>query len=749
MTNPTTLAPFEISYVFALPDWKPTQVTPFQGFAPGLLEYLPYFQYIPALPSDLIEPTLELEERLVRRRAGAGAWNWTPINLSTLFGKRKPRPSFPFVVLFSATEDTAKRVSAWRRDLRLKPIHVSLHRKGGALHPADLTEDVLRHHLIQLAQKAGRMDKSLNFSAHLAALNAWRPIDRRPSSLHFHWHNVTAPNEMTLIGAGELPNEEEAGRLIASPAQDYIDAITQSTEAVMALWPGESEDGKDPGEPGLAALGNRPDIVLLAPAMYRGMAKKMERFADASPLKRAFRTLDRQSGYTMEIPFDPEGDEKTVARQRSTIASIFGLRGSEMKLTTLAVGLRAAGTLAATIRLPPAVNRTAGVVGQLARFVRAHENPPPVKSSRVFHIVQDALRDAILPEHLELIGRSRSGIKIVADAPLEWLPIGGLPLGIRFDVSRIDTTPGNLFLDQIRAPVPLAISPDSFRDYLVLSMFDDGDPIAPHLRLGALNAMDGQQKPIIGKFASPKNPEEFAGAINRFRGPMLIVDSHGDHPDGDAPGALVIGGKRFDVWSLRGKVRMPPIVVLSACDTHAFDRSHATVANGFLACGALAVVGTSLPIRGAQAARFVMRLINRAVHFGGIMSKAGVPVPWSHIVGGVLRMDITADIIRGFEASGQFDNAVGDAMQIEANKDINPLRSDWYERFQDRVFAACAMERAAWDRQLADLIASSDAIRYVHLGNPEAIMVAAPDVAAATFSALKGGYAPEIALAAI
>ncbi|MXP44864.1 hypothetical protein [Allopontixanthobacter sediminis] len=749
MINPATLAPFEIAYVFALPDWEPQQVTPFQGFAPGLLEYLPYFKYIPPLPSDLIEPTLELEERLIRRRAGVGAWNWTPINLSTLVGKRKPRPGLPFMVLFSATEDTAKRVSAWRRDLRLKPIHISLHRKGGALHPEDLTEDVLRHHLIQLAQKAGRMDKSLDFDAHLAALNAWRLIDRRPSSLHFHWHNVTAPNEMTLIGAGELPNKEEEGRLIAPSAQDYIDAITRSTEAVMALWTDEAEGGRDPGEPDLTALGNRPDIVLLAPGMYRGRVKKMERLADASFLKRAFRALDRQRGYTMEMPFNPEGDDTTIARQQISIASIFSLRGSEMKLTTLGVGLRATGTLAATIRLPPAVNRTAGVVGQLARFLRAHENPPRVKSSRIFHIVQDALRDAIPPKHLELIGRSRSGIKIVADAPLEWLPIGGLPLGIRFDVSRIDTTPGNLFLDQIRAPVPLAISPDSFRNYLVLSMFDDGDQIAPHLRVGAVNTMDGQQKPIIGKFASPKNPEDFAGEINRFRGPMLIVDSHGDHPDGDAPGGLIIGGKAFDVWSLRGKVRIPPIVVLSACDTHGFDRSHATVANGFLACGALAVVGTSLPIRSKQAARFIMRLINRAVHFGGIMSKAGVPVPWSHIVGGVLRMDIAADIIRGFETDSQFDDTVGDAIQIQTNKDLNPWRSDWYERLKERVFAACAMERAAWDRQLADLIASSDAIRYVHLGNPEAILVAAPDVAAATFSALKGGYAPEIALAAI
>ncbi len=363
------------------------------------------------------------------------------------------------------------------------------------------------------------------------------------------------------------------------------------------------------------------------------------------------------------------------------------------------------------------------MIGQLARFLRAHEDPPRIKSARVFRIVQQALEGAIPPEHRALIARSTAGIKIVAEAPLEWLPVDGLPLGIRFDVSRINTTPGNLFIEQIRPPMTQHITPDAFRDYLVLSMFDDGDPIAYHLRAGTWHTADGKNERILGRYASPKTPTEFAEALNRFDGPMVIIDSHATHPNDEDIGGLMIGGSHFDVWSLAGKVRMPPIVILSACDTHPFDRSHATVANGFLACGAIAVVATALPIRAPQAARFVIRLINRAVHYGAVINGMGHAVSWSSIVGGVLRLELVTDILRGFEGNGGFDEETRSALLLATHKDLHPMRPDWFERLRDRVIATGAVDLTEWDTQMPGLIAASDAIRYLHLGNPEAILV--------------------------
>jgi len=529
---------------------------------------------------------------------------------------------------------------------------------------------------------------------------------------------------MALIGSGEIAPQGEEGHLQSSPHEQYVAGITESARAVMELW------SRTTDRPAYLLTPPRPDTFLIAPSTYSGMVKRIERLLPTASLKAAMRALDRQRGYTIELQLEDEGEAEA---HLNAIGPIFALRGAEMKLTTTAVGLRTAGTIAATIRLPPAVNRTGGVVGQLARFLRKHENPPQIKSARVFKAVQDALIEYIPDEHLKLIVASRTGIKIIADAPLEWLPIDGLPLGIRYDVSRINSTPGNLFLEQIRPPMPLMIPPAAFRNYLVLSMFDDGDRIAPYLRVGALSARDEDAKPIIGSFASPKNADEFAKAINAFNGPLLIVDSHGEHLDGDVPGGLIIDGKSFDVWSLAGKVQMPPIVVLSACDTHPFDRNHATVANGFLACGAVAVVATSLPIRAPQAARFVMRLINRAVHFGAIMNGMGKAVAWSHIVGGLLRMEIATDIIRSFRTKGYFDDEVMSEIMLQTNLQLNPLDPAWYEGLLDRLLKACNPAPDDFEREIADVIAASDAIRYLHMGNPEAIIVADQNVAAQAF----------------
>ena len=226
------------------------------------------------------------------------------------------------------------------------------------------------------------------------------------------------------------------------------------------------------------------------------------------------------------------------------------------------------------------------------------------------------------------------------------------------------------------------------------------------------------------KFASPKTVEQFVEAVASFNGPFLVIDSHAAHEDGDVPGGLIIDGAPFDVWSLAGKIPMPPIVILSACDTHPFDRNHATVANGFLACGAIAVVATALPIRAPQAARFVMRLINRAVHYGDILNGMGRAVPWTHIVGGVLRMELATDIIRTFHRKGHFDEKTRADLLLQTNMDLNPLKPSWYERMTERVLAACEPAPANFERELADIIAASDAIRYLHLGNPESIMIA-------------------------
>ncbi len=67
---------------------------------------------------------------------------------------------------------------------------------------------------------------------------------------------------------------------------------------------------------------------------------------------------------------------------------------------------------------------------------------------------------------------------------------------------------------------------------------------------------------------------------------------------------IAIGNEELDVWSLRGEIRCPSLVILRAYDTQGVDAStHATGGNGFVALGARTMVGTSLSVDGFKGDR--------------------------------------------------------------------------------------------------------------------------------------------------
>ncbi len=701
----------EIFYFFVLPSWKPIEVTAFQGFAPGLMELAPLLPLPIRLPADIFELGMPPADRLARRRSGEGGYVWTPLNIENLH-RRRPTPAQPFTVVFTADTKVAKRVAEWRRNLRIRPLHVSSARKSGAIAPTDLTVDRLQAHCRAALRQAKEWDAQLMDEDALKALAAWQCLAERPSSLRYCRHNVTAPNEMVLITSGEAQNVRDEGHLKLSPHQHYVDGITESARAVLALHEQTTDR--------LASLVHPPfpDLTLFAPTTYRGIVELMRRHAPTPAVFRAARALERQRGYTIDVALNSEAEI-------NQIGPFMSLRGAELKTQSLALGLRTASTLAATVRLPPKVDRTAGVVGQLARHLRRYDDAPPDrKTAKVFRTVQDALVDAIPAEHLQIIRESKTGIKIVGNAPLEWLPIDGVPLGVHTDVSRIPVTPGNIFMEQLRSIPPLHIPSEAFKQYLVLSMFEEGDHIAHYVRRSLEVLPGAERNSLTGTEAQPRTIDEFVAAMNAFDGPILIVDGHGSHPEDSDIGGLIIGGKPVDVWTLRNQIKVPPIVILSACDTHPLDRSHASVANGFLACGATAVLATVLPIRARDAAVFLVRLMLRAIQYGSAVNGMGRAVPWTNIVGGALRMQLASDIMRGLAQRGVITADKGRELQLLANSDLNPHRPDWFPRLAQRCQEAGGLDKTKWEAVYNDILAASDVIRYVHLGNPEYISIA-------------------------
>jgi hypothetical protein len=455
-------------------------------------------------------------------------------------------------------------------------------------------------------------------------------VPEKASSLHFKSHNVTVANEMVFMSEGNTPSNGE--QLNPNDNEDYISAIVASAEAVLELRASAGHPKAFRAEP------PRPDIILFAPAMYRHvyetklMSNLTIKGADA-----AIRMLQRQKGYAIQAP----ASEMLPALKTPAGQFAIQMRGQELIIQSAAVGMRSASTVAATLRLPAAVNRVSGVVRQLATHLRANPDSRH-KTRRVFASVQSTLAATVDPRLLKILQRSNTGIKIIGDALLEWLPVEGLPLGLRFDVSRINATPGGLSFGELVNQATLYLQPQDFEEVLILSAFDADDPIRDHLRT-AVTRFDPTGK-VRARVVEIHTVRDFIDALNSFQGAMVVFDGHGFHDEHSDVGFLKIGGENLDVWALRQSTRVPPIVILSACDTHALDRSHATTGNGFIFCGARAVLATILPVRSIHSAILIARLLYRAVEYSRAVTNYGIAVPWTHLVSGLFRMQITTDI---------------------------------------------------------------------------------------------------------
>ena len=695
-----------ITYFLAIADYDDDDVTPFQGFAPGLIGFSWALHLIVSLPADLFDPAAARNVRLARRVSGTGGWRWAPVLISTL-EMTEITPASPLTVVFTNDEDTSERVQAWIGRQTIRPLHVCGHSRD-ALHPNEVSVDSIAEFCRRTISTAQGFDPTVDVGHWFGIMDQWQVISREPSKLHFQSHLVSSANEMVLMSEGV---ERSVGNPLNSlDDNDYVDAIIESASAVLEM--------RDEAGFPRAFLANppRPDLLLFAPAMYRHVLD-----AELSPdpkvsegLRTAARLMIRQTGYATRT------DGESMARAMSGIGrQIFALRTQELRLQCAAVGMRGASTVAATIRLPPGVNRISGVVRQLAVHLRSNPEASQ-KTQRVFGVVQAALSEAVDESLMALVEESQNGIKIIADALLEWLPVRGLPLGLRSDVSRINATPGGLTLGELINPNPIYLQPKAFAEVLVLSAFNADDSIKDHLRdTLRVYEKDGFLKPHVVEVS---RVDAMVEALNSFRGAVVVFDGHGTHRENYA-GSLQIGCDQVDIWQLRGRARIPPVVLLSACDTHALDRSHATTANGFLSCGARAVLATVLPVRSLHSAGMIARLLFRAVEFSRAAHVSGRALSWAYIVGSLFRLQITSDIVTTMLSKRLLAEDAARELILKTNLLINTDENDWFERLGEEACRLASFSPHDWQPFVDEIVAKSDVIRYVHVGSPETIIV--------------------------
>lgn len=215
--------------------------------------------------------------------------------------------------------------------------------------------------------------------------------------------------------------------------------------------------------------------------------------------------------------------------------------------------------------------------------------------------------------------------------------------------------------------------------------------------------------------------QEFIDAINAFNGMIMLFDGHGSH-DVDRPAVLWLDDVSVDIWKMKGEItRLPPIVILSACDTHAADRNHATVANGFLALGCRSVLGSVFPLHASHAAIFTARLLYRVANYiPAAINMFGRSLTWLEVVSGMLRRQLVTDILRRLESEKLVERSVETHNRIQA---IVETRLD--DPFSDmrELLIGMGLEPSRLDNEIHIAISNSSTISYLHLGRPETIII--------------------------
>jgi hypothetical protein len=332
-----------------------------------------------------------------------------------------------------------------------------------------------------------------------------------------------------------------------------------------------------------------------------------------------------------------------------------------------------------------------------------------------------ALRRAIPDPIFRQIERHQhEGIKLIGDTPLELLPINDLPLGLRATTSRMPTLPGNLLMRHSLCRTSTLFQLPDLKRVLIVRAFDEGDTLRDALvgTVGRINTMSSD--PINLNVVDVKSKDEFVTAFNEYDGTLAIFDGHGAQARNDPQGTICVGPIRFNPFELYGKIRVPPIVFLSACETHTLEGIESSVASAFLFMGASSVLGTLAPIEGGNAGLLIGRFLLR---FSDFLPSLNATMPWSQVVSGMLRMSYVTDVLKEMQRRFFFGDDLYHAIHTKVNTTINRFEPGWFEQLLTFLSKNLSLPEAQVRDTWLRTCYFTDTLNYVHLGQPEHIFV--------------------------
>ncbi|MCP1373828.1 CHAT domain-containing protein [Dyella lutea] len=696
-----------LMYWIVTPESKGGMYTPFQGFGVEIVtsEFCSLLELLAVLPAS-IQELFAMQEALPSLRRPPFAKRCAIVGLryfERAQDKIKHDDSIQIILCLPHDAQTVRQYLLCKQALI-----VSLESSEGVIGIAELTGHLAQRldqaiYDLALSGAKGPMKSEIARKSLRGSFPERKSVARRAG--------VTLPNETLSVCLGESYSTAE--NILPTKTGVYEEAILESFNHARSL------------------IGDiNKDLIVFAPSISRHLYdfksnfwNKVFRQIESEGLQSLLRDgVFRNKGYS-GITLKVDGDLGNPYAH-PVVGPILAGRQLELKLTTFGVANLACNTMQPAIRLPNIVNFHRSHLQVIEEHAKRSGVKARSQMQKAFKSLSDALSDEIDDRFKNEMGRQNLAITLVTDAPIEWLPVNGLPLMVRNEVSRICMTPGNLMLTQCVDSGTLILSANELEDVLVIRSFEADDQVRPMLE----RAMDVfKVRRLRVKLIDAACASEVVAALNNFTGNLVVFDCHGGHDGDEGHGWLQIGPDKVDTWELAHIARIPPIVILSACSTYALAGSHASVGNGFIRSGATAVIGTFLPVDALLSAMMVARLLFRIDEFLPALHEFDADfITWRTLISTYLKMSYSTDLLMHFVGKHQIE--VGDFERIArlSTLDINHFHPYWYDRLVARISKATSISERGVRAEIDQECALVETMLYCHIGRPERILIYVP-----------------------
>jgi len=348
-------------------------------------------------------------------------------------------------------------------------------------------------------------------------------------------------------------------------------------------------------------------------------------------------------------------------------------------------------------------------------------------------------------------------LKLVSNLPLEWINHCELPLMIKNDVSRIPISPGYLTEKLLLDTEQIHLSTKAFEKILFISSFQDNDPIKNDIKEKIQIMQDMLSKPfntklsdsLLNSFELTKDYEiqdnpnqkidieiewinvanqvELIEVLNRNNSVLTIFDLHGGHNQ-NGEGFISLKEENISISSLVNKVKIPPIIILSACDTSPIDKNHYNVANMFLLAGAKTVLASALPILSNEASYYIARLLVRfSVFLHQHVVEYKKSIRWSTFISGMTRQSYYTELLYKLEKDNFITKQQIYELNFAVNMFLNPIKLDFHNKILNEISKKSNKSIEEIKTFTNDNHKFTECLKYIQIGNPENIIIIPDD----------------------